>query len=252
MVWIIGNGAPKTGSTWVAELLNIFPGLAPVPDKFRNPGWKWPSVLDDLAAQAADELGPAPEVYFSKQHWAQETWLLKSPSIRVINSIRDIRDTIVSRYHHDMRVKQVPQMTISEYLAEHGRVRVFSFCNYHARWLDAPNMSADNYHVAAYEHLTADLPGAASDLADFRGIPSTPKCIEATANRTRFAEHKVKGPGEFFRKGQVGSFLDDLSPAEADQIVTWAKELGLLSIKRRLADLRPTIAPFLAQTDCGL
>jgi len=251
MVWIIGNGAPKTGSTWVAELLNNLPGVHPVPERFVNK-WAWPSVQDEMAEQAASELGPSHVLYFSKQHWTKETWLLGVPGIRVINSIRDIRDTLVSRYNHDIRLSQVPQMTISEYLPLHGQSLVAAFCNYHDRWLSAPDLTRDNYHVVSYEGLTADLTGAAASLANFCGLAATPESIAPIAEKTRFDKHKVRGEGEFFRKGQAGSFLEDLTEAEADQILVWANERGLTYIKRKLAEFAPSIAPYLAQTDVGL
>lgn len=252
MVWIVANGAPKTGSTWVVELVGSFPGVEPVPMGYRSE-WAWPSVREDAAEEAASELGSSRKYYWSKQHWVRQAlWLLGPPGVRVINSIRDVRDTVVSRYHHDLRLGVVPQMEMGEYLALRGRMLVAAFCNYHRAWLDAPGMTAQNYHVVSYEGLHHDLHGAAVGLAVFCDIAATRESIAAVAEGTRFEAHKVRGAGTFYRKGEVGAWGEDMTEAQGARVLGWAVEHGLDDIKARLAAFAPSLAPYLAMTDVGL
>lgn len=252
MVWIVGNGAPKTGSTWVVSLISSLPHVSPVPEVFRNPGWSWPSVVDCEARAAAAQLSWGSEVYYSKQHWRDATWLLDVPGVKVVNSFRDIRDVIVSRYHHDIRVKEVPDMPMSDYLRLHGRSRVAEFCTYHERWVSADAATRANYHVVSYEHLSADDVGAAICLARFCGLKLTRDQAEAIVAKHRFGNMKVTGPGAFYRKGKVGAFSDGLTEAQAGMILDWANTLDLPAIKGRIAARQPLLGSYLAQTDQGV
>lgn len=106
-MWVIANGAPKTGSTWPVQLLNATGRSQRVPGALQTPNWQNSSVREDIPREAVDRLATSSTAYLSKQHWHDEKReYLGIPGVKMLNSIRDLRDTFVSRYYHDVRLRK--------------------------------------------------------------------------------------------------------------------------------------------------
>ncbi|ODA68672.1 Sulfotransferase domain protein [Methyloligella halotolerans] len=285
MSWLIANGAPKSGSTWIFQLLQSTGAYAPLPGELQDPDWVNPSVAEAKLDRAVELLGMSSERYATKQHWPtplplstgtglkgsalirrarqlkrrlankqkmrRYARLLPEPGVQVCNIIRDVRDVAVSLYHHEQRRAECDQ-DISTFLARHGRELVTNTIAYHRYWIGSPLRTRDNYFITSYEFLIDDVEAAADQLFDFAGLAADPEMRSRAIEKGSFESKKVKGPGEFFRKGQAMAFADEISASEAERLLTLAERGGLLGVKRAIADFNPILKPYLEMTDIGL
>lgn len=251
-MWIVANGALKSGSTWIYQLLSQLEETTPTPPEFQQQGWKNASVTQARVADAAQSLGARPEVFVSKQHWARDnSYLLQQPGIKVVNIVRDIRDVIVSRFHHDKRSFGYPG-DISDFLRERMENMVAENVHYHSYWINSGYISAETYYVTSYEYLLDQYEAAARALFGFCGFEVSQKSFQATLEGNLFQNKPKTGEGQFFRKGRAFSFGDDLSPEQSQMILDQAQKLGFAGVKRKIAGFNPELIPYLEQTDLGL
>ncbi|XSG82632.1 MAG: sulfotransferase domain-containing protein [Methyloligella sp. ZOD6] len=285
MSWLIANGAPKSGSTWIFQLLQSTGVYTRLPRDLQDPGWMNQSVADAKLRQAVTRLGKSDERYVTKQHWPAPlplltgrglkssalirrarhlrhrlrkqrkdrlyAQLLAQPGIQACNVIRDVRDIAVSLYHHQVRSEGYEQ-DISTFLNRHGKELVTNTIEYHRYWITSPVKTKESYFVTAYEFLIDDVSSAADQLFDFAGIPRDRDMRARAIQRAAFESKEVKGPGEFFRKGQAMAFAEEISAEEADRLLVFAERGGLRDVKRAIATFNPHLTPYLEVTDIGL
>ncbi len=251
-MWIVANGAMKSGSTWIFQLFSLSEAVSQLPKEFQNPGWSNPSVAHGCLRSAAKTMCSSSSVYVTKQHWRNKnSFLMSLPGIKVFNIIRDIRDVIVSRYYHDVR-KFGFQGDIEKFLNEKLDFLVQENCEYHSYWMDAPELHKNSYYITAYEYLLVEYEKAAHDMFAFSGISLTDQQREKTLQRNIFQNKPVTGEGKFFRKGKAFSFSEDLHDGQVERILECAHHKGLLEAKKKIADFNPVLRPYLKQTDLGL
>lgn len=251
-MWIVANGALKSGSTWIFQLLATAAETSRPPNKFQEPGWQNASVARGQVNQAAAFIGPAPAIYVTKQHWAREnSYLLGKEGVKVINIVRDMRDVVVSRYHHDVRAFGFTG-GMDVFLHKRMEDMVAENVHYHSYWINSNYANKDTYYVTSYEYLLDEYEKAATALFDFCDFGISPKSFQKTLDANLFANKPKTGDGEFFRKGKAGTFSDDLTPEQSALILDYARNLGFGEVKRKIAAFNPALAPYLAQTDLGL
>jgi sulfotransferase family protein len=251
-MWVIANGAPKTGSTWLIKLLQGTQRFKRIPKELQDQGWKNPSVRNDLVQGHANELAASDTAYMSKQHWADTNKdLLALEGIKILNSIRDIRDTLVSRYYHDAR-KSAVSMRIEDYIREKGPYLVRAACEYQEYWIRAAEKFSSAYYVCSYERLSKDYDKAAKEMFDFCELNLSAEELAQAVDFASFESQKNSGPGKFFRKGKMHAFEDDLTERDAEFLISLASDHRLREIKNRIADFNPNLRPYLEMTDVGL
>ncbi len=284
-MWVIANGAPKSGSTWIFQLIKGTRQFSKLPEGFQDQAWRNQSVGRTRLKEAVRFL-PAQDSHFAtKQHWpspgplfrneaeanrlllrtyrlirgrmlrAQQDeigdLLLTTPGLKICNIIRDVRDVMVSLYHHQVR-RSLFEGDIESFLRCNSASVIRSTVAYHRYWMSSPHRTRDNYFVTTYEYLSADTPGAAGALFDFLGLKLSDKAKAAAVEGSRFDSKRSKGPGKFYRKGQALSFADDLTEAQSADILKAATHYGLGDVKRAIAAFDPSLEPYLASTDVGL
>jgi sulfotransferase family protein len=250
-MWVIANGAPKTGSTWPVQLLKATKRFETIPKDLQNPNWKNSSVRDDLIEVSRDTLSSSSSWFLSKQHWQNRNGqLLEVPGIKLLNTIRDLRDTFVSRYYHDVRIAGIKD-PIPKYVRRKAKDFVTRFCMYQEYWISAANNAPNSYFIASYERLSNDYENATRELFDFCDLKLTDEEFETAVEFGSFKNRK-SGPGRFFRKGKVHAFSDDLSEEDAELLLELSRDIGLREIKKQIASFNPNLAPFLEVTDVGL
>jgi hypothetical protein len=166
---IINNGVQKSGSSLVQRLLQK--ALKPVPPgaAWQSEGWSNPSV-------PPEKLGG----YYKSGEWREQTVLLKmhlrflpefkflttDPDVRVVVSRRNLPDTVVSFFHHQVRLGKAQPENRKTWMETVGRARAFAAAAYQTSWRNQPNS-----YVVRFEDMLSDpLPNLEGLLA-FLGHP---------------------------------------------------------------------------------
>jgi len=149
---IINNGVPKSGSTWVQRILEQ--GLNPAypSQKWRN-DWKNPSVepADLKAYVQSEEWKDQPTVI--KMHITHEKkydFLLRD-DIKIIVSYRNIPDSVVSWFHHQIRHKKATLARREPWFKTKGRQFAMRTVAHRMSWSDKPDVIP-----VCYEDLVAN------------------------------------------------------------------------------------------------
>ncbi len=214
---VLANGAFKSGSTWLRDIVKCFRAFDPIPPAYQDRRFEhWISEVK-IEALLRDErhLG----VYLSKSHlYLPEVvrGLLAYENLRVLNIKRDYRDVVVSAYYHYCRTRKV-KMTFDRYYWRIGRYRIVEIMDYHRAWdLGDPTRVL----LTSYERLQGDFGAEVRRLAGFLEVDLDGRAIEDIRERTSLENlRRLRGedgkPEEerFFRKGIVGDwenhFTDD-------------------------------------------
>lgn len=250
-MWVIANGAMKNGSTWLMQLVKSTKQFKKTPLQYQDPNWRNSSVRQDMVATAARTLTRKERRCLSKQHWADvNSHLLGVRGIRMMNIIRDARDTIVSRYHHDVRINKEDR-SLEQFIEEHAARVLDDLCLYQRYWIDAAKSGGKRYLITSYEYLSFDLSAAARQVYEFIGVDAPAGETEKMAEKTSF-ENKDAGEGKFFRKGKAFGYSDEISAAQERRILDLCAARGLAAIKRDIAAFNPALGPYLEKTDVGL
>lgn len=200
-------------------------------------------LADGMYLQVAEAL---PEPRTIKTHLPIS---LFAPSLldtaKVVYVVRQPQDVVVSYHHHSRLFKSMSyEGTFDQFLQ--------FFLNddlvYGPYWQhvkeawemrDHPNM-----HFVFYEDLKADIMTELKKLNDFLGTDLTQAQLEKIQRYTSFQEMKardntfkstqeedihmnkavVQEEGGFYRKGEVGSWKDQLSKQQTHQLNMWVKE----------------------------
>jgi len=217
---VVCNGSMKSGSTWITQIVAAHGKWAPIPNEFRNSAWYNPSVDPDKYDEFFSAGGFETSDWFCKQHWRGEKKyyrLLEDPAVRVINIVRDLRDVLVSRYFHDVRLKDTTADNIHDYYYhDRGRSRLRGYIDYHRFW-HGPDREKQP-HLCVYENLQSDFAGEVRGLFEYLGQSLDQQQIERIQEETSFKNKKVTGEGEFFRKGIVGDWANHLTAEMLDDI----------------------------------
>lgn len=251
-MWVIANGAPKNGSTWIFQLLKNTGLFSPLPEDYQNSKWRNESVDEAYLDGCAVELGASEARYATKQHWSdRHDDVLQHPGIKVCNIIRDVRDVVISRYHHQVRLEKYDK-DLSSFIANLADFYVKQTVVYHRHWIESRFANEESYHITSYEYLSDDDLKAAIELFDFLDLPLTTEEKEAAVDRSRFHHKKSTGPKGFFRKGKAFGFKDEISVAESDYLLDLASKYEFRQVKEAIAGFNPALRPYLQQTDLGL
>lgn len=213
---VICNGAYKSGSTWLFNIVGQLADFSFPPPAYQNREWRNPSIDPAKLKQFIDAVDFADRNYISKQHIAgrrERDLLLATPNLFVLDIERDLRDVVVSAYHHHRRVGRFVG-TIDQFYWTEGRLIAHQVCRYHEVWRGRP----DKVFVASYEALHADFVAEVQRIAAFLQLPAPPTLVERIAGETtidrlraKYGETDRPAEQQFFRKGRVGSWQDCLS-----------------------------------------
>jgi hypothetical protein len=260
--WIILNGAPKCGSTWLVQLVKCSRAARAVPGEIQRRGWKNSSIdferirgMLELVATADDSCA-----YYTKQHWSNPAKhglepVLRQDNIVVCNIYRDTRDMLVSRYFHEKRLGGT-QLELNAYVEREGMQILARNYKYHSRWLSWALNNRDKYVLTSYEALSDDLSkyGALfldSILRKFNHFESQ-DTLSKWADETHFSRRRKTGRDQFFRKGKAFGWKDDLTTVQSEAILKTSEDLGYRDLKASMAAFAPQLSSFLGKTDVGI
>lgn len=256
---IVCNGAPKSGSTW---LYNIVARLRPGawPDRsFLTGSKKHPTIRPDAVPAFLATDGYRSGDFICKTHYGNPVTrdqLLANPHTLVLDMERGLRDVLVSSYYDSCRrdgfVGSFPQ-----YYWLEGRILADYLMRYHRVWdTGHPQVFRTTFEelktnfVPEARRIASFLGVAASDaqLADLEQATSIGSLREAYKDDPQYAT--AKNP--FFRKGEIGDWKNhfdtrmvaDVARIEAVGLARLdAREL-VNRARRRVHRLLPALSPY--------
>ena len=216
---IFANGAVKSGSTWLFHIARELTGFAPPPVRYANPKWTSQPVysIDQtrLAAFLGDAGVGALDV-LAKNHFGARSdrdRLLAHPQVRVLNIRRDIRDVVVSAYHHG-DAGQPAAGDFATFYWQHGRRVAQNVLDYQIVW----DVRSPRYLCLSYETLLADFAGEVGRVARFLALAPTPaelvRVRQATSPATLNARYAFSDFNRF-RRGTAGDWQNHYDAAIA-------------------------------------
>jgi len=249
---VLANGAFKSGSTWLREIVRRLLPFEPIPKPFQHPDL--PHWIDERKLRPFLTRGEHhTRFYLSKSHLYDPSLrdlLLSDESVRVFNVKRDIKDVLVSHYFHIRRMKKVSG-TFADYYWKLGRLKACQMQRYHDVWRDpSPRLFS-----TSFEKLKHSFTDEVCRIGDFLGVTLSPDQIAEIQQETSLQRLQEKrGEADkpeaerFFRRGEIGDWkmyfdqemLDDLATLES-------RGLGFReALKYKLIfDYRPRLKGFL-------
>jgi hypothetical protein len=248
---VLANGAFKSGSTWLREIVARIRPFEPLPAGYHLP--RVPSYADPVALPKLLASGLAGEREFlSKSHIyapSLRDLLLDHPHARVLNIRRDIRDTLVSHYFHMSYLGKV-KGGFGRYYWTVGRLKAQQILDYHRVW----SVGAGNVLATDYDRLKKEFATEVAGIGRFLGRDLDQAELEQIRSATsldllRSRAKEIGHDPRFFRDGRSGGWeahfapamLEDLAGIEANGLdavsrVKYAVAFGLrLKIKEVLA-----------------
>lgn len=249
------NGSPKSGVTWLAHIFRHQPGwIDPLPAPYNEGGKASPRLSDETLALLGTFDFYQSKDYYARVHASGFAWfhsLLDLREVRMLSIVRDVRDQLVSRYHHDQRVGRLPpDTTFAQFMERRAPRLVETILDYNRFWYAYPGRGPV---TTAYEFLKADFNNALVHLTVDLKLPARrPFDIGRARRRTDFSRMNDTGAGKFMRKGIVGDHRNHMAAAEIEAVEAQLRAGGYPELKRRMVALFPHLEPHLAATDVGL
>lgn len=247
---VIANGAFKSGSTWLFNIVRELAPFASPPDIYLNPHWIDPSIAPDKLRDFIEHGDYAHRDYLVKNHLGRR-WqvglLCDRPHAQVLNIERDLRDVVVSAYYHHQR-RGVEYADFSDFYWVHGRYIADAVNRYQQRWRNTP---ATNIFFTSYQALHDDLEREVARLAEFLALDLSAAKVGEVRQQTSLDSLRQRYRGtpyggdqegqQFFRQGETGSWreyfdprmLSDLSVVSSRGIGQFGRGLGIVTRKRR-------------------
>jgi LPS sulfotransferase NodH len=226
MMLVVCNGNVKSGSTWLVQIVRAAGPWSPVPATWRNPNWKSPSIPDESFDAMIQSDDWKDGQYYCKEHWSGDDKYLKlmeNSNIRVITSVRDIKDVLVSRYFHDFnRGKTVAQSVSEYYFKSSGKARMRNYINYHNFWTERP---AKPPLMVRYEQLIENFDSEAGMIFDYIGHPISPSEMAKVKRQTSFEKLQQKNQTHF-RKGIIGDWKNHFDQETLDDLNALCGKMG--------------------------
>jgi hypothetical protein len=216
---IVCNGAFKSGSTWLYNIIKSTIPSKPIPQEFHaDAQWHGDSIAIEKIPLFLEKVDYKNVNYIFKSHYGDLTTrdiLLSHDHVYCLNITRDIRDVIVSAYYHFIREDGIKR-PFEDYYWVKGRTLIEYVYEYHLVW---PNIEGKIY-VSSYERLNEDFDNEAQRIFDFLNYTLTPEKLKILRAKTSLQESRrlwkedSKKPEDcFFRKGIVGDWENHFTPA---------------------------------------
>ena len=232
---------PKAGGSWLVAMVSQVTGMinarkplikqlspcSEAPWDMLHPHFTDMTDLTDEAAQFF--RGKAAIVHIHPAPTADNIRKMREADWRCLFLVRDLRDVMVSLYHHLMRRSEAHRKRFEAVSQEEGLDMVLQeflepFSLFLEKWTAVAE--ADGFLMVRYEDLLADPAGELKRIAEFYGVETEDDVIERTVERFDAARIKARsslGREQFFsniklRSGKSGGWQKDLTEAQARRI----------------------------------
>ena len=223
---IICNGAIKSGSTWLYNVVTRLRPLSWPPDSYLTLTNDAHPTIPTRKIGAFLSLGlHKEEHYVSKNHYGRaETrdLLLADSEVRVIDMSRDVRDVIVSAYYDASR-RHGFEGSFETFYWREGRGLADQLAHYHKLWSDGH----PQVFVTSFEALKTDFRAEVGRLAGFLDLAPSDQEIAAIEQATQIGRMRKDYSNEpeyatdenpFFRKGEIGDWQNHFGPKLIDDL----------------------------------
>jgi len=207
---VVANGAQKSGSTWLFNMIQNMHDFADVPEEFLldkdNPNSeivyeRLPEFLGALDFSSTD--------YLLKNHFGQveqRDAILGTKDTLVVNIKRDLKDAIVSAYYYTMKLSN-QKRSFENYYWNEGRYLAGNMKRYHHAWESFPS---SRVLLVSYERLITDPIVEVMGIGRFLGFDVTQdkarQVLDATSMKKLREKYSDEGEIKFFRKGTMGDW----------------------------------------------
>ena len=242
-MFVVANGAFKSGSTWLFNILLATEHFSKVPEQYgKKFDWLKPGRIEDFLESGIyrDTNYIVKGHYYSRRD--RDTFLAYD-DVYIFNIKRDIKDSLVSHYFHLLRQDKLSEKLAApeklkkgflDYYWRLGRYKAQQLIIYHQAWdIDSPKV-----YVSSFERLKNDFGSEVQKIGSFLGIELSQEEVAALKEKTSIQTlQKAKGLDKlpehkrFYRKGLIGewqSYFDEKALADVENIQT--KGLGTLDM----------------------
>lgn len=213
---IIANGAIKSGSTWLYNILEqIVPCSNSIPIEYQNEGpWKEPSIHPHKLDKLLYELDYHNTNYVVKNHYGTinlRDKILCHSDVYVFDIRRDYRDVLVSYYYHIILRDKYDQV-FKIYYWTIGRKLINEVQSYHRLW----DINSPQVYCSSYEKLHMGFESEILNIAEIIGIQLSKQQIidikdATTINKLRRKYNEEDEEQKFFRKGIISDWKNHMS-----------------------------------------
>lgn len=226
-------GLPKSGTTWLEQLLSEVPGYTKRPFRDSDSCTRDHNICDEVFTSLPDDLLSVLKLHTTATATNRET--IERHVERAVVMHRDLRDQCVSRYHHARNRIDHPhhQLYLESSPVDGMRhcigVTLETYVPWVRGWMEVLARD-DRYLGVRYEELHADPVGTLARVLRHYGIELPTKEIDAIVERVRAATRFELTPetlaaGSTARKGAVGDWRTHFTPEHVEQFKEGAGDL---------------------------
>ena len=246
-MFVLANGAFKSGSTWLFAILKATEVFENLPAEYSmdvkdQRQWLKPGLIKNFLDSGVYQQTNMIAKGHHFENGVREL-LLSYDGVYVLNIKRDLKDSLVAHYFHLIRQGKLSESLasperrregFSEYYWRLGRFKAQQIMTYHQVW-DVPS---PNVYVSSFERLKTDFTNEVGEIGRFVGLNFSPEQIAELKRKTSIETlRKAKGHDKlpehkrFFRKGMIGEwreYFDDDILVDINRI----EEQGLNTLDR--------------------
>ena len=252
---VICNGAIKSGSTWLYNILLNLRDFQRPPEHYLTAAsqkrTKNPCIQPTLLESFLQQEDIVHNDYLSKNHIGrveQRDLLMANDRVFVFDIERDVRDMVVSAYYDDCN-RNGYQGSFRDHYWERGRYLADDVIRYHATWRGV----GDRFCMVSYEGLHDDFAMQVGRITATLGIDLDAAAIAELQEKTsisslrkRYQDEALYKDDKFFRRGVVGDWQNhfdaamtrDIAAIEARGIGPWDRRLFGKKLRRMLRKVR--------------
>jgi len=209
---IICNGAIKSGSTWLFNILIHLVECQNPPEQYlTGRSEKSPCIKPEMLEKFLADENYSTANYISKNHLNRpehKALVMAQNEVYIFDIERDPKDVVVSNYYHDcFRNDYIG--SFEKYYWSRGRFVAEQLAGYHSLWADCGQRA----YTTSYEGLKNNFEPEAKAIAAVLGIElSDAAASEIKTNtsidslRKNYRDDKRYQGEKFFRKGEVGDW----------------------------------------------
>jgi len=222
---IIANGTFKSGSSWQFRILRNLVKFSEIPAKYHRKKMKKVLKISKIKEFLNSDLIKQ-NTYVAKAHIYKKKnieLLRNHPEVKIFLIKRDLKDAIVSHYHHFNNIRRV-NLSFKIYYWFIGRFKAMQMIKYNKNW----EIDAKNVFYSKFEDLKNNFDSEIKKYGLFVGKKLTNKEIQNIREKTSIKNIRKKTKKKwFFRKGEIGDYINYFNKSMLNDINKISKKISL-------------------------